>query len=171
MPPLIIGIGNILLRDEGVGVRAVEAMQRMDLVGVELLDGGTSGADLLDEIANRGKVIFVDAADANAQPGTIFRFTENDLMQREEGSISLHEFGLVETLLAARHLGCSPREVVIFGVQPADVRTGLDLSPEVVAVLPSLVEQVLIEAGPDSGPNGFRCASSLIRDRLPGESP
>ncbi len=146
-PTLILGIGNILLRDEGIGVRVIEAMRDLPLPeGVEILDGGTSGADLIDEVADRRKVIVVDAIKADAEPAAVFRFTDKDLMDRTEGTISLHEFGLVETLLAAKHLGVAPREVVIYGVQPKDISSGLELSPEIAALIPRLIELVLDEA-------------------------
>lgn len=146
-PTLILGIGNILLRDEGVGVRAVEAMRHEPLPdGVELLDGGTSGADLIDDVADRARLIVIDAVDADARAGTLFRLGLDDLLARADGPISLHEFGLLETLQAARHLGCAPREVVIFGVQPQQTHPGLDLSETVAAVLPRVIDLALAEA-------------------------
>jgi len=145
---LVLGIGNILLRDEGVGVRLVEAMQGMDLPeDVELLDGGTSGADLIDEVADRAKVIVVDAAQADCEAGTIFRFGLDDLARRAESTISLHELGLLETLAMAERLGCAPKQVVIFGIQPKEVNLGLELSEEVAATLPKVIDLVLAEAG------------------------
>jgi hydrogenase maturation protease len=147
VPILILGIGNILLRDEGIGARVIEAMRDVPLPeGVEILDGGTSGADLIDEIADRRKLIVIDALKADAEPAAIFRFTDKDLIARTEGTISLHEFGRVETLLAAKHLRCTPRKVVIFGVQPKNITSGLDLSGEVAAVVPHLIRLVLEEA-------------------------
>ncbi len=147
VPTLILGIGNILLRDEGVGVRVIEAMHGLPLPeGVEILDGGTSGADLVDAVAGRRKVIVVDAVKADAEPGTVLRFSDKDLIARTEGTFSLHEFGLLETLQAAAHLDCAPREVVIYGVQPADISSGLELSPQIAAIVPALVQRVLEEA-------------------------
>lgn len=146
-PTLIVGIGNILLRDEGVGVRAIEAMQAMALPeSVELLDGGTSGADLVDEIAHRPKVVVIDAVKADARPGTIFRFGAEELLREDRGAISLHEFGLLDTLMMARHLGCAPGQVVIFGVQPKEVSPGLELSNKVAKLLPRLIDMALSEA-------------------------
>ena len=146
-PVLILGIGNILLRDEGVGVRTIEAMAGLDLPeGVETLDGGTSGADLVYEVAGRRKLIVIDATDAQAAPGAVFRLTLDDLLAESRGSISLHELGLTETLTIARQLGCPPREVVIFAVQPKVVEFGLELSDEVKGVLPRLIDAVLAEA-------------------------
>ncbi len=146
-PTLILGIGNILLRDEGIGVRVVEAMGALPLPeGVEVLDGGTSGANLIDAIADRRKLIVIDAIMADAPPAAVFRLTDQDLATRSAGTISLHEFGLVEALMAARHLGVAPREVIIYGVQPKDISPGLELSPEVAAVVPKVIELVLQEA-------------------------
>ena len=144
---LVLGIGNILLRDEGVGVRVIEAMRGRTLPeDIECIDGGTSGVDLVDEVADRPKVIVIDAVRADGEPGTVFRFGVEDLMPGPGRELSLHEFGLLDTLTTARHLGCAPREVVIFGVQPKDVHAGLDLSAEVAAALPKVIELVLAEA-------------------------
>ena len=144
---LVLGIGNILLRDEGVGVRVVEAMRGLTLPeDVECIDGGTSGADLVDEVADRAKVIVIDAVQAGGEPGAVFRLGAEDLMPGAGREISLHEFGLCDTLATARHLGCAPREVVIFGVQPKEISAGLDLSPEVAASVPKVIDLVLAEA-------------------------
>ena len=144
---LIVGIGNILLRDEGVGVRAIEAMREMELPpNVEILDGGTSGADLIDDIADRKKLIVIDAVDADCKPASILRFSHKDMLERAEGQISLHEFGLLETLTATEQLGCAPKTVVVFGIQPKDISTGLELSPEIAELLPKVIELALAEA-------------------------
>jgi len=145
-PTLVLGIGNILLKDEGVGVRVIEAMRGAALPeGVELADGGTFGIDLVDLIADRPRVIVIDAADAPGEPGTIFRFGAEDLAARGSVSLSLHDVGLPETLQMARHLGCAPKEVVIFGIKPRQITPGLDLTPEVAAAVPKVIEAVLTE--------------------------
>ena len=145
-PTLILGIGNILLRDEGVGVRIIEAMGKLDLPeGVEILDGGTAGADLVDVIADRRKLIVVDAVAAEAAPGTVFRLRPEDLLPQGEALISLHQLGLVQSLAMAKQLGCQPREVVIFGVQPGEITPGLELTVRVAAAVPKVIEAVLAE--------------------------
>ena len=145
-PVLIMGIGNILLRDEGVGVRVVEAMQNLDLPDhVELVDAGTAGADLVDIMADRRKVIVVDAIESQAAPGTIFRLSGEELLPEPGASISLHQLGLVESLFMAEQLGCAPGEVVVFGIQPAEIRAGLELSPAVANAIPKVIEGVLAE--------------------------
>ncbi len=147
-PILVLGIGNILLRDEGVGVRVIERMQGMPLPDdVELVDGGTAGADLLDVLAERRKVIVIDAVQAEAEPGTVLRFTADELVQPDGVGMSLHELGLGEALTMTRQLGCAPKDVVVFGIKPKDTGSGLELSEEVEASVPKVVELILPEIG------------------------
>ena len=145
-PVLVLGIGNILLHDEGIGVYVVEQMQEGGVPDyVELLDGGTAGADLLDHICDRQKVIVVDAVDADIEPGTILRFTSDDLVSNESSSISLHEFGIADTLAMARQLNCSPQEVIVIGIKPKDISPGLGLSEKIASVVPRIIECVSAE--------------------------
>ena len=145
-PILVLGIGNILLRDEGVGVRVIEQLQKIHLPeDVELIDGGTAGADLLDVLAERKKVIVIDAVQADCKPGTVLRFTAEDLTRPDRAGISLHELGLGEALTMARQLGCAPEDVVIFGIKSRDISCGLELSEEIKASVPKVVELVLAE--------------------------
>jgi hydrogenase maturation protease len=146
LPTLVLGIGNILLRDEGVGVRVVEALRLMSVpAGVELVDGGTGGADLVEVLADRRHVIVVDAMAADDPPGTIRRMTPDDLLPQQDVPLSLHQLGLLESLAIARRLGCAPGEVIVFGIQPAEIAPGLDLTPTVAAVVPKVAALVLQE--------------------------
>ena len=145
---LILGVGNILLSDEGVGVRVIEAMEGRELPdNVELFDGGTASVDLLDSLANRDKVIIIDAVKGGNEPGTLYCFTPADITVQRQNLTSLHQVGLLETLTMTEYLGCATREVVIFGIEPQKVSWGLELSPEVTAVVPRVVELVLNELG------------------------
>lgn len=145
-PVLVLGIGNILLCDEGVGVRVIEQMQKMRLPDyVELVDGGTAGTDLMGVLAERQKVIVIDAVRADCQPGTVLRFTVDDLVRPDRVGMSLHELGLGEALTMTRQLGCEPGEVVVFGIKPKDIGCGLELSQEIAALVPRVVELVLVE--------------------------
>jgi hydrogenase maturation protease len=143
---LLLGIGNLLLGDDGVGVHAVRRLAEQELPpGVEMLDGGTSGADLIDHLEGRSKVVVIDAAAGDEPPGTIYRCEASDLLGTER-ALSLHEFGLVDSLRMAAQLGCAPRRVVVFGVQPAVLAPGMDLSPAVAAALPRVLELALAES-------------------------
>ncbi len=148
-PILILGIGNILLRDEGVGVHVVEKLANLDLPeNVELFDGGTAGADLLDVIADRSKLIVIDAVDIDSEPGTVVRFTDAQPFNRSHKQMSLHELGIAETLQMTKHLGCPPESVVFFGIKPADLTPGLDMSEPVADSVNIVIEQVLKEILP-----------------------
>lgn len=148
---LILGIGNVLLCDEGVGVHAVRRMASMRLPpGVEALDGGTSGADLVDALEGRDKVVVIDCVAVAGEPGTIVRLGWEQL-QATPRPLGLHELGLVESLQIARHLGCLPSEVIVLGVVPASIKCGLELSPQIESVLPSVIDLALAEA---TGHNG-----------------
>ena len=154
-PVLVLGIGNILLRDEGIGVRVVEALSGVALGDeVEVLDGGTSGADLVDVLADRRRVIVIDAADIDGPPGTVARLDGDDLLARAGQAMSLHEIGLAESLLMARQLGCPPREVIVFGVRTADTGVGLELSPLMADLVPRLVQLVIRELAAADDPAG-----------------
>lgn len=147
-PILVLGVGNILLQDEGLGVRAVEALaERRDELpeGVELFDGATAGADLIDVISDRRRVIVVDSVQADVAPGTVMRFTADDFARKSVTTMSLHQVGIVDALTMTRHLGCAPAELIVIGVRPRTVAYGLDLTEEIRAVLPKVVELVFAE--------------------------
>lgn len=145
-PILILGIGNTLLGDDGVGVRTVELLRERELPpSVELLEGGTRGLALVDELPGREQVVVIDALDAGREAGAICRLDEKQLENHAGGGLSLHDFGLLEALEMARLLGDAPREVILYGVQPKQIGLGLELSPEVSRALPELLELVLAE--------------------------
>jgi len=147
-PVLVLGIGNILLRDEGVGVRVIEQMRKMHLPDdVELVDGGTAGADLLDVLAERRKVIVIDAVQADCEPGIVLRFTADDLVRPEGVGMSLHELGLGEALTMTSQLGCAPKDVVVFGIKSKDIGCGLELSEEIAASVAKVINLILEEIG------------------------
>ena len=145
-PTLVLGLGNILLRDEGVGVRVVQAMEGVELPrDVELFDGATAGLDLVDALADRRKVIVIDAIEGDSEPGTVLRLSPEELAPRNAQSVSLHEIGLLDALVAAEQLGVRPKEVVIFGVKPKEVSCGLELSPEIDRLVPEIIELVMAD--------------------------
>lgn len=152
-PVLVLGVGNILLSDEGAGVRAAEALQRMDLPGgVEVLDGGTASMALLDSLRDRDKVIIIDAVRGGGQPGTLYRFTPDDISARSEVMTSLHQLGVLDALSHMECLGQAPKTVVFYGIEPGDMGWGLDLTPGVGAAVPRVVEMVLDELNPPAPP-------------------
>ena len=130
MKVLILGLGNLLLSDEGVGVHAVNAMARRFKMpeGVEILDGGTSGMDLLDAIAGRDHLIVCDAIRSDERPGSVHRIDDESVAAFFATRISPHQIGLSEVLASLELLGERPKHVTIIGVVPADLSLGTELS-------------------------------------------
>jgi hydrogenase maturation protease len=151
----IIGLGNPLRGDDGVGVRVAELLAACQLPkDVEVIDGGTQGLGVVNLMEGRQRVIFVDAANIGKTPGEFIRFTldEVDLSGGSsplgEGQhLNVHYAGLREALLLAQALDTLPRTVVVFGVQPANTDWESRLSPEVEAGLADLIDAILDEVG------------------------
>jgi hydrogenase maturation protease len=144
---LVLGLGNILLTDEGVGVRVVERLQaRYEFPGdVEVLDGGTLGLDLLPYVEGADRLLVVDAVEIGADPGTLVRLEGDQIPSVFGPKLSPHQVGFADLLDAARLTDCLPEERVLWGMQPGSLQVGLDLSPAVDAQVELLVEGVLAE--------------------------
>ncbi len=144
---LILGVGNILLGDEGVGVRVVEAMSEMKLPdNVELMDGGTASIDILEYLKNRKKVIVIDAVQGGGEePGSVYRFTPDDIKVKQLFYTSLHQTGLMESLKTLEYIGEPLKNIIIFGVEVEKLGWSLELSPKITAIVPRLIEKVLEE--------------------------
>ena len=144
---LILGLGNILLGDEGVGVRVVERL--LDLYhfpeGAQVLDGGTLALDLLPFVEDADRMVVIDAVDMRAEPGTVVRITDDEVPTFLSVKVSPHQMGLADILSAARLRGLSPSELVLWGVQPEAMDTTLELSPPVAAQVDVLVDGVLAD--------------------------
>lgn len=142
---LIVGMGNLLYRDEGIGVHVIQAMEKMELPRhIELLDIGTSTMDLISYLKEIKKLIVIDAMRAGGEPGTIYKCKPEDLLPKDKGPISLHEIGLLETLGMAKKLGMEI-ETVIVGVEPEIMDWGMELTEKVKNKIPLIIEAVLKE--------------------------
>jgi len=137
----IIGMGNPLMSDEGIGVFLAAELQSRELgENVEILDLGTSGMSVLHYIGGRKKVLFIDCAEMGERPGTLRRFTPEEVISNKvQPRLSLHEGDLIHTLSLARRLDLYPEEVLLFGIQPDRVEPGESLTP----VLANRIEEYL----------------------------
>ncbi len=142
---LVLGLGNPLLGDEGIGVRVVEELSGLELPdGVEVAEGGTAGVGLIGLMEGYQRVIVVDAADMGQPPGRVVRFTPSEAQfKMAETRLSLHQIGLGEALALAEALEVAPAEVVIIGVQPGRIAGRVGLSPEVERAIPQISKMVL----------------------------
>ena len=144
---LVLGVGNVLLQDEGVGVRVIEILSKDYCFSsnVALMDGGTLGLRLLDPIAQSDYLIVVDAVQNAQPPGTLYRISTDEIAKRVSFKNSLHQLDLVETLAYAEILGNRPQAIII-GIEPEDISPwGLELTATVQARVPELCSRVLAE--------------------------
>lgn len=141
---VVLGVGNLLLGDEGVGVHAVNALKKESLPrSVEVIDGGTAGLDLMFMLEGAAFAVIIDCLEAGAEPGTIFRVPVEELMASAPGrNISLHETSLPEMLSLAAKMGKLPPAAVVYGVQPEKINFSTELSGPVQKELPRLVKLI-----------------------------
>jgi len=145
MNTLVLGLGNILVSDEGVGVHVVNALERAyDLPNaVEVLDGGTSGMDLLDTIAGRDHLIVADAIRSDKPPASIVKLTGDEVHAFFQTKISPHQLGLCDLLASLALSDEAPERVTIVGIVPDDLELGTDLSPRVAEACDAAVEMIV----------------------------
>lgn len=144
MTTLVLALGNPLLGDEGVGLRALQALaSAADFPpSIELLDGGTAGLSLVPRLRSAERVLVLDAVTAGRPPGTVLRLDGSELGREGFGKISTHQIGL-DDILAASRLSGGPEEIVILGVEPASLSLGVGLSASVESAIGTLVSAAL----------------------------
>ncbi len=141
---LILGLGNTLLSDEGVGIHALNALQThlADYTDIEFLDGGTLSFTLAGPIEDTDRLIVIDAAQLHAEPGTVQVFVDAD-MDRYLGSNnkrSVHEVGLIDLMIIARLTDRLPQRRALIGIQPRDIDWGDQPSAPVAAAIPKVCD-------------------------------
>ncbi|MGO9832075.1 MAG: HyaD/HybD family hydrogenase maturation endopeptidase [Myxococcaceae bacterium] len=146
-PLLVLGLGNLLCQDDGVGVAAVaRLLARYDAApGVRVLDGGTLGLSLLPTLESADTVLIVDAIRAEGPPGTLVRLEGEAVAHAAEHRLSVHQVGVSDLIGAARWQGCLPGRLLLLGVVPESMELGVERSAAVEAALPGLVELVAKE--------------------------
>ena len=135
------------MKDEGIGVLAIEELQKRYIFpgNVELLDGGTSGIELLSYISRRDHLVIVDAIKGGSPPGTVLMVRGEDVPARFRTRISPHQIGLSDLLAAAALTDEMPRDLILFGIEPKVIEMGLGLSDEVGQAMPRLLDAVVGE--------------------------
>lgn len=145
---VVLGMGNLILSDDGVGVQALRALEADPRLpaGAELIDGGTFGSELVGFVGGATRLVILDAVDVGAVPGTLVRL-DGDELRAFPAAAGVHELGLAELLSALCLLDEEPEEIILLGVQPAATAPGVNLSPAVAASLPGLVDAALAVLG------------------------
>ncbi|MBI1919920.1 MAG: HyaD/HybD family hydrogenase maturation endopeptidase [Geobacter sp.] len=147
MSVLVLGIGNTIMSDDGVGSRVVQRLQDEFSfpTGVSVLEGGTLGLDLLPHLEGISRLLIVDALETGKLPGTIVRLSGEEIPSAFRTRLSPHQVGLQDLLAVAAFQGFAPEEMVLWGIQPASIEPGTELTEAVALQVEMLVENVLAE--------------------------
>lgn len=150
-PWVVIGIGNELFQDEGLGIAAAKLVDAMQLPGIEVLDGGTLGLAITPEMEGRQGVLVFDAVvGGGAAPGDVLVLQDEEIPQTRQMLMSVHQIGVVDAISAMQLTGMMPPHIAACGIVPSSLELGWGLTPETQARLPHLVAaglQLLTEWG------------------------
>lgn len=142
----IVGLGNILLKDEGVGVWIVRELEKRNLPpDIEIIDGGTSSFEIFPSMKNIYKLIIIDALKGGEEPGTVYRFCPEDLFATSDSYVSLHQINMLEGLIFAEKTGKTPQETVIIGIEPKEIDWGLGVTSDIKRKIPDIINIVMEE--------------------------
>jgi hydrogenase maturation protease len=150
---IVIGLGNPLMGDEGIGVVLIEKLEALARQGkipgadrIRFHDGGVGGMNLLHAIAGKKRAILIDCALMETEPGTIRRFTPDQVRTVKKLShLSLHEVDILKVLELARQLGECPEQIVFFGIQPREIAQRMDLSDTLKYQIDRYIQTILKE--------------------------
>jgi len=155
MGKFVLGIGNALLRDEGIGCHVVHALEGIPLPDVEVVDGGTC-PDVLQIFEDADKLVIVDAVKGGGTPGQIYRFHLEDITPEQKPFLSLHDLRLVDSLKLMR-LWHNIDKAVIIGVEPGEIGWGLELSSKLRGRMPQIIDAILSELNDISPKGEIKC--------------
>ncbi len=142
----VIGLGNILLKDEGIGVHTVNKIKNEYQFSsdIEIIDGGTLGLDLLPYFEKHSKVLIIDAADLKKEPGYIKIFDSDEILKSFYKKLSVHHIGIPDILTACELMNIKSDEIKIIGIQPCSTDFGTEMSYEIQSKM-ELIFQLILE--------------------------
>ena len=167
---VVLGLGNVLMGDDGTGVRALHALQRRYRfpAEIELIDGGVMGLELLTVVEGASDLLIVDAATGGHAPGSIFRLAEEAIPDTLGLKMSMHQTGLRDVMALCRLRGTTPPRVVVWAIEPETLEPGDFLSAPVARQLGTLVQAVVNELSEwDCGPIPRKARADAHRDAFP----
>lgn len=140
MRAVVLGIGNTILTDEAAGVRAVEALERAYKVpaNVQVIDGGTSGMEMIEDLSNLDFLIVIDVVKTGAAPGTVVKITGKDIPVFFRKKLSPHQIALPDVLASLELLDTMPKEIIVLGVEPISLALGMEMTVTVAERVPHL---------------------------------
>lgn len=146
---LLLGIGNTLMQDEGVGVHVVNGLEAKYEFrpAINIVDGGTAGMELMGQIRDATKVIIVDAVNFDEPPGTIGSIENDDILRRLKSKMSMHHLGITDVLSTIKLVGDEPEEIFLLGIQPEKIELDMEMTDTVRERIPRMEEVVLKKLG------------------------
>lgn len=146
-PVLVLGMGNILLEDEGLGIHALKLLRQRYRFSpdVEFLDGGTSGMSLVDQISSRRHLLVLDAVQTGEPSGSLVRMSDQDVPVYFGTKVTFHQLGLSDVLASLELSGERPDHITVFGLVPESLEMSLEPSATIRSRLDDLVEAVAAE--------------------------
>lgn len=162
-PITVLGVGNIILSDEGFGVRVVEYLSKNYEFPDEvmLVDGGTLGIELTQYVTGAEKLLIIDSINSGGQKGKIFKFTNDEVLAHFDDKLSAHEVGIKDVLALLKITGKYPKEVVVLGAEPYKLEAGVGLSQEMLKLL-TKVADISLKVLEEWGVNFLRKSESNI---------
>ena len=147
MRAVVLGIGNTILTDEAAGVRVVEALEQAYRVpeSVQLIDGGTSGMEMIEDLSDLDFLLVIDVVKTGAAPGTLVKISGEQIPVFFRRKLSPHQIALPDVLASLELLDAMPREIVVLGVEPVSLELGMEMTPTVAQAIAPLVEMALAE--------------------------
>lgn len=149
MRAVVLGIGNTILTDEAAGVRAVEALERRYKMPADVLviDGGTSGMEMIEDLSNLDFLIVIDVVKTGAAPGTVVKIAGDEIPVFFRRKLSPHQIALPDVLASLELLDTMPKEIIVLGVEPISLELGMEMTPTIAQKVPLLAEMAATELG------------------------
>ncbi len=147
MRAVVLGIGNTILTDEAAGVRAVEMLEKTYAVpdNVVVIDGGTSGMEMIEDLSNLDFLIVIDVVKTGAAPGTVVKIAGDEIPVFFRRKLSPHQIALPDVLASLELLDTMPKEIVVLGVEPISLELGMEMTSTVAEQIPVLVKMAAAE--------------------------
>ncbi len=141
----VIGIGNTLMKDEGVGVHIVNALLKnyRFTPQIELIDGGTAGMELLQFFQDNEKIIIIDAVNFDREAGFIGSIENDDILRRLNNKLSMHHLGITDVLSSLQLTGGKADEIFLLGIQPKSIELGMELTAEIAQKTDKMISIIL----------------------------
>lgn len=147
MRAVVLGIGNTILTDEAAGVRTVEALEKAFKIpdDVLLIDGGTSGMEMIEDLSNLDLLIVLDVVKTGAAPGTLVKIAGDEIPIFFRSKLSPHQIALPDVLASLELLDAIPKEIIVLGVEPISLELGMEMTPVIAAQIPGLMRMAADE--------------------------